>query len=52
MVWIVEGEKEVRYCDVRQDEDGDGETRERRWEGIKAKPGTLTNHPLTQRSTA
>ena len=22
MVWIVEGEKEARYCDVRQDEDG------------------------------
>ena len=25
MAWIVEGEKEARYCDVRQDEDGDGE---------------------------
>ena len=25
MGWIVEGEEEARYCDVRQDEDGDGE---------------------------
>ena len=51
MVWIVEGEEEARYGNVRQDEDGDGETKGRRREGIKAKPGTLTNHPLTQRNT-
>ena len=37
MRWIVKGEKEARYGNVRQDEDGDGETRGRRWKGIKTK---------------
>ena len=50
MIKSVEGEKEARYCDVRQDEIWGWGTRGRRWESIKAKLRTLTNHPLTQRS--
>ena len=37
MIWIVEGEKEARYGNVRQDERWGWRTRGRHWEGIKTK---------------
>ena len=37
MGWIVEGEKEARYCNVRQDEKWGWRTRGRHRKDIKAK---------------